>query len=99
MEILTQHEMAPNTFYKSLNIPLKINVPCMESDRKRCCCEINLNSESLSNCNFLNEIFYFVLLFMALESKMAVPPHPHIPTEVIWPLFYIMKSLEFFIFV
>ena len=27
MEILTQQEMAPNTFYKWLNIPLKINVP------------------------------------------------------------------------
>ena len=27
MEILTQLEMAPNTFCKWLNIPLKINVP------------------------------------------------------------------------
>ena len=30
IKILAQHEMALSTFYKLLNIPLKINVPCME---------------------------------------------------------------------
>ena len=44
-------------FYKGLNIPLKINVPCMEI-MKTCCSEVNLNLETLSNCNFLNEIFF-----------------------------------------
>ena len=36
MIILTQHEMAPNTFYKWLNIPLKINIPNVEIV-KTCC--------------------------------------------------------------
>ena len=36
MKILTQHEMAPNTFYKKLNIRLKINIPNMEI-MKTCC--------------------------------------------------------------
>ena len=30
---------------------------------KTCCSEVNLNLESLSNCNFLNEIFFFVFFF------------------------------------
>ena len=38
---------------KLLNIPLKINVPCMEM-METCCSEVHLNLESLSNCNFLN---------------------------------------------
>ena len=67
MEILTQHEMAPNTFYRWLNIPLKINVPCMEM-MKTCCSEVILNLESLSNCNFLNKIF-FLILFIILVFK------------------------------
>ena len=64
IKILAQHEMAPNTFYKILNIPLKINVPCMEM-MKTYCFEANLNLESLSNCNFLNKIFvsYFIYNF------------------------------------
>ena len=49
INILTQHKMTPNTFYKWLNIPLKINVPCMEI-MKTCCFEVNLKLESLSNC-------------------------------------------------
>ena len=36
------HERAPNTFYKTLNIPLKINVLCMEM-MKTYCVEVNLN--------------------------------------------------------
>ena len=59
IKILNQHEMAPNTFYKWLNIPLKINVPCMEM-MKTCCSDVNLHLESLSNCNFLNKIFFFL---------------------------------------
>ena len=61
MKILTQHEMAPNTFYKWLNIPLKINIPCMEMVKIRCS-EVNSNLESLSNCNFLNDIFFLFYL-------------------------------------
>ena len=73
MEILTQHEMAPNTFYKWLIIPLKSNVPCMEM-MKTCYSEVNLNLESLSNCNFLTEIFfsYFINNFgkkLILKTK------------------------------
>ena len=30
---------------------------------KTCCSEVHLNLESLSNCNFLNEIFFSLLLF------------------------------------
>ena len=67
MEIFTQHEMAPNMFYKWLNIPLKINVPCMEM-MKTCCSGVALNLESLSNCNFLNEIFSLIL-FIILVGK------------------------------
>ena len=62
IQILTQHEMAPNTFDKILNISLKINVPCMEI-MKTYCFEVNLNLESLSNWNFLNEIFLFYFIY------------------------------------
>ena len=61
IKILTQHELAPNMFYKWLNIPLKINIPYMEM-MKTCCSEVNWNLESLSNCNFLNEIFFLFYL-------------------------------------
>ena len=62
IKILTQHEMAPETFLW-LNIPLEINVPCMEM-MKTCCSEVNFNLEWLSYCNFLNEILftYFEIL-------------------------------------
>ena len=61
MEILTQHEMAPNMFYKWPNIPsfFKIIFPCMDM-MKTCSSEVNLNLESLSNCNFLKEFFFFL---------------------------------------
>ena len=62
MEILTQHEMAPNMFYKWLNIPLKINVPCMEM-MKTCCSEVNLNLESLSNCNSWMKYFFSYFIY------------------------------------
>ena len=62
IKILIQHEMAPNTFYKWLNIPIKINIPCMEI-MKTCCSEVDLNFESLSNCNFLNEIFFSYFIY------------------------------------
>ena len=62
IKILAQHERAPNTFYKILNIPLKINVPCMEMV-KTYCVEVNLNLESLSNCNFLTEMFFSYFLY------------------------------------
>ena len=52
---LTQHEMALDTFYIWLNIPLKINVPCMKM-MKICSSEVNFYLESLLNCNFLNKI-------------------------------------------
>ena len=68
MEILTQHEMAPNTFYKWLNIPLKNNIPCMEM-MKTCCSEVNLNLESLSKCNFLNEIFFLILFIIFVKKN------------------------------
>ena len=42
IKILAQHERAPNMFYKTLNIPLKINVLCMEMV-KTYCVEVNLN--------------------------------------------------------
>ena len=42
IKILAQHEMAPNTFYKIFNIPLKINLPCMEM-MKTYGFEVNLN--------------------------------------------------------
>ena len=61
-KILTQHKMAPNTFfYKWLNIPLKINFPWMEM-MKTWCSEVNLNLESLFRCTYVNEIFvsYFI---------------------------------------
>ena len=61
IKILAQHEMAPNMFYKILNIPLKIKVPCMEM-MKTHCFEVNLNLESLYNCNFLNDIFFLFYL-------------------------------------
>ena len=67
-KILTQHEMAPNTFYKWLNIPLKINVPCMEM-MKTCCSEVNLNLYRLSNCNFLNGFFFLLILFIILAKN------------------------------
>ena len=57
IKILTQHKMAPNMFYKWLNIP------CMEM-MKTCCSEVNLNLESLSNCNFLNEIFFNIFFYL-----------------------------------
>ena len=63
IKILAQHEMAPNTFDKIHNIPLKINVQCMEM-MKTHCLEVSLNLESLSNCIFLNEIIcYFIYNF------------------------------------
>ena len=40
INILAQLEMAPNTFYKILNVPLKINAPCMEI-MKTYCFEVN----------------------------------------------------------
>ena len=63
MEILTQHEMATNTFYKWLNIPLKINVPCMEM-MKTCCSEVNLKLESHSNNIAISWIKYFFLFYL-----------------------------------
>ena len=36
IKILAQHERAPNMFYKTLNIPLKINVLCMEMMKTYC---------------------------------------------------------------
>ena len=64
IKILAQHEMAPNTFYKIFNIPLKINVRCMETLMKTYCFEVNLNLESLSKvCNFLNEIFFSYFIY------------------------------------
>ena len=62
IKILAQHKRAPNMFYKILNIPLKISVPCMEM-MKTYCVEVNLNLESLSNCNFLTEIFFSYFIF------------------------------------
>ena len=62
IKILAQHKRAPNTFYKILNIPLKINVPCMEM-MKTYCVEVNLNLESLSNCNFLTKIFFSYFIY------------------------------------
>ena len=41
IKILSQHEKAPNTFYKWLNIPVKINVSCVEM--MKTCAEVNLN--------------------------------------------------------
>ena len=40
IKFLAQHKMAPNMFYKIFNIPLKINVPCMEM-MKTYCFEVN----------------------------------------------------------
>ena len=62
IKILAQHEMAPNTFYKIFNIPLKINIPCMEI-MKTYCFEVNFNLESLSICNFLNLIFFSYFIY------------------------------------
>ena len=53
IKILTQHKMAPDTIQYSF----KINFPCMKV-MKTCCFEINFNLQSLSNCNFWNEIFF-----------------------------------------
>ena len=35
---------------------------------KTCCSEVNLNLESLSNCNFLNDFFFFLILFIILAK-------------------------------
>ena len=62
IKILAQHERAPNTFYKILNIPLKINVPCMEM-MKTYYVEVILILESLFNCNILTEIFFSYFIY------------------------------------
>ena len=68
IKILAQHKRAPNMSYKILNIPLKINVPCMEM-MKTYCVEVNLNLESHSNCNFLTKIFFF-LFYVKFWKKL-----------------------------
>ena len=35
---------------------------------KACCSEVNLNLESLSNCNFLNEIFFLILFIILVKN-------------------------------
>ena len=88
INILAQHERAPNTFYKILNIPLKIEMMITY------CVEINLNLESLSNCNFLTEIFfsYFIYNFVGkFDTKQRKTK------DIISTLFYVIKSLELLI--
>ena len=37
---------------------------------KTCCSEVNLDLESLSNCSFLNEIFFSYFLFNFGKKKL-----------------------------
>ena len=60
IKILTQHEMAPD--YIWLNIPLQIDVPCMEMTKTRCS-EVNFNLESLSNCSFFDDFFFWFCIY------------------------------------
>ena len=61
IKILAQHKMAPNTFDKILNIPLKMNVQCMDMIKIHCL--VSLKLESLSNCNFLNETIFSYFIY------------------------------------
>ena len=72
---------------------LKINVPCIEI-MKTYCFEVNLNFESLSNCNFCNEIF-FLILFIIL-GKIYIKTKKK---EIISTFFYVIESLEWLIYV
>ena len=58
IKILAQHEMAPNTFLQNTQHSFRINILCVEM-MKTLCFEVNLNLESLSNCNFVNDYFFF----------------------------------------
>ena len=71
IKIITQHEMAPNMFYEWTNIPLKVNVPCMKM-MKTCRSAVKLNLESLSNCNFLNDFFFFFSHFIYNFGKKLI---------------------------
>ena len=62
---------------------------------KACCSEVNLNLESLFNCNFLNDIFfsYFIYNF---GKKLICKQRK--TKEILSTFFYIIKSLELLIF-
>ena len=65
IKILAQHEMAPNTFLQNTQYSFKNQCSMHGNDEKHNYFEVNLNLESLSNCNFLDEFFssYFIYNF------------------------------------
>ena len=65
---------------------------------KTYCSEVSFNLESLSNCNFLNEIFFSFIDNLSPPKNGYRNKEPPPPKKKISTLFYIVKASELFKF-